>query len=302
MVRRVEVWQYAASSMAAIDATTHETLAQVPLFSLMDAEERRALAEHMEARHVPKGRLIFARGDVGDSLMVVRTGLVQVFVETTEGTRLVLGELGPREMFGELTLFDPGPRTAAAVAVEDSHLLVLGHDDFRQVLEDKPQIALHVLAVMGRRLRATDEQLRAQVARNVNEEQEDRLTFGQRVADKVAEFGGSWTFIIIFACLMVTWMTFNVSLGRRAWDEYPFILLNLALSTLAALQAPIIMMSQNRQSYKDRLRADLDYKINLKAELEVAHLHQRVDEIYAAMQAQFARIERDGGRSSRTPS
>jgi CRP/FNR family transcriptional regulator, cyclic AMP receptor protein len=282
--------------MGVADATTHEILAQVPLFSLLDADERRTVAEHMDTRAFPKGHTIFTRGDVGDSLMVVRQGLVQIFVPSREGARIVLGDLGPRGVFGELTLFDPGPRTATSVAVEDSQVLVLRHDDFRRVLRHKPEIALHVLAVMGKQLRATDELLRSQVARNVNEEQEEGLTFGQRIADKVAEFGGSWTFIIFFGCVMVVWMTLNVSLGKRAWDEYPFILLNLALSSLAALQAPIIMMSQNRQSHKDRLRADLDYKINLKAELEVAELQRRVDQIYEAMQAHFATLEKDGTR------
>jgi CRP/FNR family transcriptional regulator, cyclic AMP receptor protein len=282
--------------MGAADATTLEILAQVPLFSLMDGDERRALAEHMAAREFAKGQTIFTRGDVGDSLMVVRRGVIQLFVETSEGARIVLGDLGPRQMFGELTLFDPGPRTATSIAAEDSQVLVLSHEDFRQVLRHQPEIALHVLAVMGKQLRATDELLRTQVTRNVNEEQEEQLTFGERIADRVAQFGGSWTFIIFFACVMVVWMSLNVSLGKRAWDEYPFILLNLALSSLAALQAPIIMMSQNRQSYKDRLRADLDYRINLKAEMEVAELQRRVDEIYATMQAHFARIEKDGPR------
>jgi len=287
--------------MSAPDAAVPETLAQVPLFALMSADERSALAEPMQARAYAKGQTIFTRGDVGDSLMVVERGRVEVFVETTEGTRVVLGDFEAGEMLGELTLFDPGARTASAVAVEDSTLRVLRHDDLRALLARRPQIALHMLAVLGKRLRATDEMLRTQVARNVNEEQEDRLTVGQRVADRVAEFGGSWTFIIVFGCLMATWMAFNVSLGKRAWDEYPFILLNLALSTLAALQAPIIMMSQNRQSYKDRLRADLDYKINLKAELEVMQLHRRVDEIYEAMQAQFARLDRNGTGPGPTP-
>lgn len=274
-------------------STTPDTLAGIPLFETMDHDERALLAERMELLHVDKGETIFSHGDAGDSLMAVLSGRVQVFVENTEGQKIILGEIEPGEIMGEISLFDPGARSATAVAVEDTQLCVLDHDDLAQVLQRKPHIALDLLAVLGRRLRATDELLRTQVSRNVNEEEEDRLTFGQRIADKVAEFGGSWTFIILFGCTMAAWMSMNVLLGKRAWDEYPFILLNLMLSTLAALQAPIIMMSQNRQAYKDRLKADLDYQVNLKAELEVAQLHNKVDKIYEAMQAHFARAEKE---------
>jgi uncharacterized membrane protein len=135
--------------------------------------------------------------------------------------------------------------------------------------------------------------LRHQVSRNLNVEEEERLTFGERIADKVAEFGGSWTFIICFGITMALWMGMNLALREKAWDQYPFILLNLMLSTLAALQAPVIMMSQNRQSAKDRLKADLDYEVNMKAELEVAQLHSKVDLIYEEMQAHFDKLERN---------
>ena len=283
-------------------ATTAGMLADVPIFSLMDDDERALLAERMEVREFRKGETLFNAGDAGDSLMIVKHGRVQVFLENTEGQKIILSEIEPGELIGEISLFDPGARTATAVAVEDSELLVLDHEDLWEVMQRKPHIAKDMLAVLGKRLRATDELLRQQVSRNVNEEEEDRLTLGQRVADRVAVFGGSWTFIIIFACLMASWMAINVILTvqKRAWDEYPFILLNLALSTLAALQAPIIMMSQNRQSYKDRLKADLDYQVNLKAELEVAQLHNKVDKIYEAMQAQFSKMEKEKKAADRS--
>ncbi len=178
--------------------------------------------------------------------------------------------------------------------MEDSEVFVLEHDELWNVMQRKPHMALDMLAIMGKRLRATDELLRTQVARNLNEEEEDRLTFGQRIADKVAAFGGSWTFIIIFGCILLSWVSVNtLLLVNRAFDPYPYILLNLFLSMIAALQAPVIMMSQNRQGQKDRLKADLDYEVNLKAELEVAQLHNKVDNIYEAMQAHFARAEKD---------
>jgi CRP/FNR family cyclic AMP-dependent transcriptional regulator len=275
-------------------ATTAGMLAEVPLFSLMDEDERALLAERMEMATFSKGETIFSHGDVGDSLMVVHTGRVQIYVENTEGVKIILGEIEPAEIIGEISLFDPGARSATAVAVEDTKLWVLDHDELWLSLQRKPHMALDILAVLGKRLRATDELLRTHISRNLNEEEDERMTFGQRIADRVAAFGGSWTFIIFFGCILLSWTGINTFiLAAKAFDPYPYILLNLFLSMIAALQAPVIMMSQNRQGQKDRLKADLDYQVNLKAELEVAQLHNKVDKIYEAMQAQFARIDKE---------
>jgi CRP/FNR family cyclic AMP-dependent transcriptional regulator len=268
-----------------------QMLAEVPMFELLDDQERRSLADLLETRNFNKGETIFAFGDVGDSVHIVHSGRVEVFVENTEGQKIILANNERGDVFGEISLLDGGPRTATAVAIEDTETLVLDRDQLLEFITRQPHAALDMLSVMGRRLRSTDELLRTQVSRNANEEEEELLTFGQRIADKVATFGGSWTFIISFGIFLAVWMTFNVLLGKRAFDEYPFILLNLCLSTIAALQAPVIMMSQNRQSTKDRLKADLDYEVNLKAELEVAQLHNKVDKIYEAMQIQFAKLE-----------
>src|SRR4051812_28018714 len=173
---------FAAQEPSTLMATTAGMLAEVPLFSLMDEEERHALAERMDERSVSKGETIFSHGDAGDSLMVVSSGKVQVYVENTEGVKIILGEIEAGEIVGEVSLFDPGARSATAVAVEDTELLILEHDELWNVMQKKPHMALDMLAVMGRRLRATDELLRTQVARNLNEEEEDRLTFGQRIA------------------------------------------------------------------------------------------------------------------------
>jgi CRP/FNR family cyclic AMP-dependent transcriptional regulator len=284
-------------------ATEADFLRGVPLFALMDDDERTALAGLMEGRCVTKGETIFSHGDAGDSLMVVRAGRVQVYLETTQGDKIILGEFETGDVLGELSLFDPGPRSATAVAVEHTDLLVLDHDELWNVLQRKPHMAIDVLAVMGKRLRATDELLRTQVARNLNQEEDERMTFGQRIADKVAAFGGSWTFIIFFGVVLVSWVALNtILLHEKGFDPYPYILLNLVLSMLAALQAPVIMMSQNRQSQKDRLKADLDYQINLKAELEVAQLHNKVDKLYEATQAHFARHEKDKKAAERAGS
>lgn len=269
-------------------------LGEVSLFALLDERERKTLAKLLDAKHFDKGDTVFSYGDAGDALYLIRQGRVEVFVENTEGHKIILAENEAGDLFGEISLLDGGSRTATVVAVEDTEVLTLDREHLLKFITQHPHAALDLLTVMGRRLRATDELLRTHVSRNVNEEEEDRLTFGERIADRVASFGGSWTFIILFGFILVTWMAVNAYLlAAHPFDPYPFILLNLVLSTLAALQAPVIMMSQNRQATKDRLKADLDYQVNLKAELEVAQLHSKIDRIYEQMQSAFAKIEKD---------
>ncbi|MCI0350559.1 MAG: DUF1003 domain-containing protein [Acidobacteriales bacterium] len=287
-------------------AANVSTLAEVPLFSLLDDNERATLAEMVEVKRFDKGETVFAYGDPGEAVYVVHRGSVQVYVENTEGEKIILAENLPGELFGEISLLDGGARTATAVAVDDTECLVLDRSRLLELITKHPHAAIDLLTVMGRRLRATDELLRTHVTRNLNVEEEERLTLGERVADKVAAFGGSWTFIIVFGVVLVAWMALNLLLAARGaahglapdkatFDPFPFILLNLVLSTLAALQAPVIMMSQNRQVAKDRLKADLEYEVNLKAELEVAQLHSKVDRIYEEMQAHFARVSKAVG-------
>jgi uncharacterized membrane protein len=269
-----------------------EMLREAPMFSLLDDEELRTLAALLEVRHFRKGETIFSRGDVGDCLYIVRQGSVTVYVETNEGEKIVFGENKSGDIFGEISLLDGGPRTATALALEPTETLACDRDHLLALVTKHPQAAIDLMTAMGRNLRATDELLRSQVSRNLNKEEEETLTLGQRLADRVASFGGSWTFIFTFSAVMVVWMAVNAYLAFRAFDPFPFILLNLGLSALAALQAPVIMMSQNRQASKDRLRADLDYAVNLKAELEVAHLHHRVDRIYETMVERFTKLEK----------
>lgn len=271
-------------------------LEEAPLFALLDENERQTLADIIDVVRFDKGATIFSFGDVGDTLYIVRDGTVQVFVENYEGTKIILGENTRGDIFGEISLLDGGPRTATAVATEDAELFALERQDLLDLITKHPHAAMDLLTVVGRRLRATDEMLRTHVAKNVNEEEEEMMTFGERIADKVAAFGGSWTFIIFFGCILLSWVALNtVALRDKGFDPYPYILLNLFLSMLAALQAPVIMMSQNRQASKDRLKADLDYEVNLKAELEVAQLHNKVDKIYEEMQAQFDRVQKQTG-------
>jgi len=277
-------------------ATTIEMLREAPMFSLLDEQELGTLSTLLEARRFNKGETIFQRGDVGDCLYIVRQGTVQVYVETTEGEKIVFAEDTAGDVFGEISLLDGGPRTATAVALEDTDTLTCDRDNLLEFVSRHPHAAIDVMTAMGKNLRATDELLRSQVSRNLNKEEAEHLTVGQKVADRVAAFGGSWPFIILFGIFMAFWMATNVYMAIRAFDPFPFILLNLALSALAALQAPVIMMSQNRQAAKDRLRADLDYEVNLKAELEVAHLHGKVDRIYETIVERLARLEKSAPR------
>jgi len=271
-------------------------LQEAPLFALLDDQERRTLAEIIDVVNFDKGATIFSFGDVGDTLYIVQSGTVQVFVENYEGAKIILGENTRGDIFGEISLLDGGPRTATAVATEDTQLFALERQDLLDLITRHPHAAMDLLTVVGRRLRSTDEMLRTHVAKNVNEEEEEHMTFGEHIADRVATFGGSWTFIIFFGCILLCWAALNtIMLHDKGFDPYPYILLNLFLSMLASLQAPVIMMSQNRQSSKDRLQADLDYEVNLKAELEVAQLHNKVDKIYEEMQAQFDRMQKASG-------
>jgi uncharacterized membrane protein len=268
-----------------------EALADVPLFALLDGEERFTLAGLLERKRVPARTRLFETGDSADSLFLIRSGRVRCFIETSLGETIDLAELGPGEVFGEISLLDGGPRSAGAETLDDAELLEMDRHALLEFIERHPHAALDLMTVMGRRLRHVSDILRTHVARNVNAEEQSRLTLGERVADRVATFGGSWGFILSFALVLVSWMALNVFRVGRAFDPYPFILLNLVLSTLAAIQAPIIMMSQNRQAAKDRLKADLDYDVNLKAELEVAQLHVKIDRLYETVQSRLAAVE-----------
>ncbi|MGC2697680.1 MAG: DUF1003 domain-containing protein [Candidatus Angelobacter sp.] len=275
-------------------STTVTMIGEVPIFGLLDDEEREALAQMMDNRDFKAGETIFHYGDPGGEIFILLTGRIELFVENTDGQKLVLAENEAGDVIGELSFLDGGPRTATAVTREDTRMLVLDRMRLLDFIDKHPHAAMDLLTVVGRRLRATDELLRTQVSRNPNVEEEERLTFGQRIADKVASFGGSWTFIIIFGVVLAVWVIFNsTALLAKHFDPYPYILLNLFLSMIASIQAPVIMMSQNRLASKDRLKSDLDYEVNLKAELEVAHLHRKVDHIYERIEDHFAKLERN---------
>ena len=238
----------------------------VPVFQFLDEDEIRELLAEVEERSYVAGQTIFKEGQAGGDMHVVLEGKVETFLVDDEGHRVVLAELGRGEMFGELSLFDNEPRSASAAALVPTRTGLVDREGLERLFAKKPPAALDIMAVLSRRLRRTDHLLSKRVAKNPNTVIEEELTLGDRLADGVARFGGSWKFISAFMLMMLGWMALNLFFLIRPFDPAPFIGLNLVLSMLAALQAPVIMMSQNRQDAKDRVRADLDYQVNLKSE------------------------------------
>ena len=252
-----------------------QSLARVPLFKRLEPPELEKLAEEIDQVNFKNGEVIFNEHDRGDSLYVVESGSVRIWVIDEDVKEVTLAELKPGDFFGEMAVLDRGERSSSASAIGDTHLHRLSSDDFQQFLIEHPDAAIDVICEIAARMRQTNLLVSQRATRNINVEMEQKSTIGQRIADKVASFGGSWTFIIIYLSFLASWIAFNtfvlVHYGRgengAQFDPYPYILLNLMLSMTAALQAPIIMMSQNRAAEKDRLAAEQDFKVNLKSEL-----------------------------------
>ena len=252
-------------------------LRAVPLFSSLDSKATAELGQFLTIHDYPKSATIFRKGDPGDAMYLVDLGKIAISLTDADGHVVTLTELGAGDFFGEMAMLDGQGRSANAVALEDSRVAKLTRADFLLFMKNDPRVTVELLTALTHRLRRTDELLRHRVSRNVNQEEEAQLTFADRLADKIAEFGGSWKFIISTIALFIVWIVVNTFLlTRKPFDPFPFVLLNLALNVIAALQAPIIMMSQNRQSNKDRLRADLDYQVNLKNELALTEILRRL--------------------------
>lgn len=251
--------------------------AEIPVFSLLDADERAVLAEQVELRRFRPRQRIFKPGDPGGKAYVMLSGRVQVVVIDKDNQEVVIDDPRSGEMFGLASMLSDSPHRTTALALEETTTIEIERADLAALMQRKPMAGLDMLTMVGRQFHAAQELVRSRVGRNPNEVIAEQLTMGDRLADTVARFGGSWAFIITFGVVLTAWVTVNVILATRAWDPYPFILLNLFLSMLAAIQAPIIMMSQNRQGEKDRLRADLDYQVNLKNELSLAEVLRRLD-------------------------
>jgi uncharacterized membrane protein len=256
---------------------TLEALRSVPLFASLDDEAARDLRNLLSEKTVPQNTRLFRQGDTGDAMYLIESGRVRISIRDHEKQELTLAELAQGDFFGEMSIIDGRQRSADAQVIENARLAVLSRDAFLSFVRTKPDVALEMLSALTDRLRRTDELLRSRVSRNVNDEEEARLTLADRAADLIAEFGGSWKFIIISMLLIIFWIIFNTFILVKGFDPAPYQMLNLTLAVIAGMQAPIIMMSQNRQGGKDRLRADLDYQVNLKNELSLAEVLRRLD-------------------------
>jgi uncharacterized membrane protein len=267
-------------------------LASMPFFRSFGDEQRGALADALDVIHVPAGKPIFNVGDPGDAMYIVRSGEAETSITDDTGTRIVLDTVHPGDFFGEIALLHPGPRTATITVTSDLEALRLDRTDLERCLQLQPTVALDLLAVVGARLRDTNLRLRHTASRNTNVVEEEHTSMGARIADTVATTMGSWRFIIVQSTILVLWIVLNVVAFVEHWDPYPFILLNLALSFQSAYAAPIIMMSQNRQSARDRIKSDIEYDVNLKAELEIAYLHEKLDSMNADVLARLDTVQR----------
>jgi CRP/FNR family cyclic AMP-dependent transcriptional regulator len=261
---------------------TIETLRHVPLFESLDDKAAKELCELLEPLDCKAKTVLFRGGDAGDAMYLIERGKVRICVRARDGHEVTLAELGRGDFFGEMALLDGQLRSADAVVAEDARLALLSREHFLSFMRGSPDVALEMLTALANRLRHTDELLRHSATRNVNVEEAAQLTLADRAADIIAEFGGSWKFIIAAVLffnswvLINTWLLANSDQYPRGFDPYPYLLLSTAINMLAVLQAPVILMSQNRQACKDRLRSEIDYQVNLKNELALNEILQRL--------------------------
>ena len=254
-----------------------EVLKKVPLFALLDNDEAAVLAGQVEIKSFAPRQRIYKMGEPGGRAYIVVSGAVRVTTVDEDQQEVVVDEAGAGEFFAFASMLDGTPHQTSAIAVEQSVCVEVDRDDIAVLLQRKPMAGMDMLSVLGKHFHSAHRLVRVRSMRNPNEVIEESATMGNRIADSVARFGGSWSFILTFLAVLVVYTAVNVWLGRAAWDPYPFILLNLFLSMLAAVQAPVIMMSQNRQDQKDRLRGELDYEVNRRAETEIQGLARKLN-------------------------
>jgi uncharacterized membrane protein len=266
-------------------------LAEVHFFQLLDPEERAALAEVLEESRYEAGTMLFEFGDPGDCMFVVCSGSVELSATDKLGQKLILTVCERGDMFGELSLLDMGTRTARAVVLETVELLALDRQQLQEFFRRHPDAALDMMTMMGRRMRATTDRLRQMAVRNAGEEAEHKVTPIERVVDVIAAFSGSFPFLVLHVALFAAWIGWNLMAGQSMFDPFPFGLLTMCVSLEAIFLSVIVLLSQNRQATKDRLRDDIEYDANLKAELEISHLHEKVDRLQSAVLPRLQRIE-----------
>lgn len=282
-------------------AVDPSALEGIEFFNLLGEDERRALSEVVDLIRLDENQTLFRAGEPGESLFIVRSGEIELFIKDTAGQKIVLDTARAGDFFGELALLDAAPRSATATALMSSELIELDRDDLLLLFQKKPESALSMLAAMGRMTRKADELLRKRVSRNANEEVEEKLTTLQRIADWLAWFSGSMPFLIIHGFWFIIWISLNTFLsslfppnadGSHGFDPFPFGLLTMIVSLEAIFLACFVLISQNRQAQKDKVRSDIEYDVNIKAELEVAHLHEKADHIHEEMMRRFSNLEK----------
>ncbi len=256
---------------------TLDAIRSVPLFASLDDAAAGELRDLLRTRDVAAGAALFRTGDDGDAMYLIESGRVRITIADDDKKTIILAELAQGDFFGEMAIIDGKQRSADAIVSEAARLAILSRDNFLRFIRNNPLVALEMLSATFGRLRRTDKLLQQRVSRNVNEEQAKRMTIADRAADTLAEFGGSWKFIGAAVFIIISWIVFNSYILIRGFDPAPYQMLNLVMGVIAGLQAPIIMMSQNRQSEKDRLRADLDFQVNLKNELSLTEVLRRLD-------------------------
>lgn len=283
-------------------ACTPELLADVELFEHLDDQERARLAQFIDGRTLAAGTELFRAGQPGEAMYVIKRGEIELYIKDHAGQKIALATAGPGQVFGEMALLDHGPRTATACALTDCELLALDRESLLRLFQTTPKAALSLLAAMSHMTRKADELLRSRVSRNANVEAKENLTLFQRASDAISAFSGSLAFLLLNATWFTVWIGLNtLPLGIPAFDPYPFGLLTMIVSLEAIFLSCFVLISQTRQSEKDRVRSDIEYEVNVKAELEVAHLHEKTDQIYTHMLERFAHLERKlekGGAAS----
>ena len=272
-----------------------EILKRVPLFSLLDEEETAVLAGQVELKTFAPRQRIYKMSDPSGQGYVLVSGRVRITTVDEDHQEVIVDEPGYGEFFGFASMLEQTPHQTTAIALEETVVLEVDRNDIAVLLQRKPLAGMDMLTVLGRQFHGAQQLVRIRANRHPNELIEAEATFGERIADGVARFGGSWAFIITFGTVLIVYTAINRKLGGSAWDPYPFILLNLFLSMLAAIQAPVIMMSQNRQDAKDRLRGELDYRVNLKAEVEISRVLDRLDRVEDQLDAVLSRGAAPGG-------
>jgi CRP/FNR family transcriptional regulator, cyclic AMP receptor protein len=265
-------------------STTADVLAEVPMFQLLDDNERVILAERVDVVPLDEGKVLFQYGDPGDWMVIIKSGRVELSVKTKTGDKLFLEIAEAGDFFGEISLLDPGPRTATATVLEAGEAIIVDRGDLQELLQLKPQAAQSLLTATGKRLRHSQQILRNTAARNLNEVPRVKGNLIMRAADAVAGFSGSLTFLVLHIFLFSIWIICNVGvLPFGGFDTYPFSLLTMVVSLEAIMLSTLLLFSSNREADRERVRSDIEYEVNLKAELQIQHLHEKVDNIHSEM-------------------